>query len=176
MRTKTLCAITGALCLVFAACSKLPEMTLEEIEQYSQNLNNQLIQNTRTKPWKGESFKAGNIGGIWYDTILSDPKTFNQLIAQRDGTSASIIGMTLEALSDYDMTAREWKPRAAFYRIETDEGKFIALLPVYDEAEEIELMKRLGDPTSTLCQCLWYLMETKIKRHSVESVTETEFE
>jgi SecD/SecF fusion protein len=23
---------------------------------------------------------------------------------------------------------------------------------------------------------LWYLMETKIKRHSVESVTETEFE
>ena len=123
MRTKTLCAITGALCLVFAACSKLPEMTLEEIEQYSQNLNNQLIQNTRTKPWKGENFKAGNIGGIWYDTILSDPKTFNQLIAQRDGTSASIIGMTLEALSDYDMTAREWKPRAAFYRIETDEEK-----------------------------------------------------
>ena len=30
-----------------------------------------------------------------------------------------------------------------------------------DEAEEIELMKKLGDPTSTLCQCLWYLMENR---------------
>ena len=121
MKTKTICAAAGLFCFLFASCSKIPEMTLEEIELYSQNLNNQLIEKTVTKPWKGESFKAGNIGGIWYDTILSDPKTFNQLIAERDGTSASIIGMTLEYLSDYDMTAREWKPRAAYYKIETDE-------------------------------------------------------
>ena len=32
----------------------------------------------------------------------------------------------------------------------------------YDEEEEKELMKRIGDPSTTLCQCLWYLME---KRH-----------
>jgi hypothetical protein len=38
---------------------------------------------------------------------------------------------------------------------------FHAYISVYDEAEEIELMKRLGDPTSTLCQCLWYLMENR---------------
>ncbi len=31
----------------------------------------------------------------------------------------------------------------------------------YDENEEIELVKRLGDPTTTLCQCLWYLMENR---------------
>ena len=121
MRVKTLLAATGFLCLLFASCSKLPEMTLEEIEEYSQNLNAQLIEKTVSKPWKGEEFKAGNVGGIWYDTILSDPKTFNQLIAERDGTSNSIVNMTLDYLSDYDMYTREWKPHAAFYKIETDE-------------------------------------------------------
>lgn len=31
----------------------------------------------------------------------------------------------------------------------------------FDEDEEIELTKRLGDPRTTLCQCLWYLMEKR---------------
>ena len=57
MRTKTLCAITGALCLVFAACSKLPEMTLEEIQLHSQNLNESLFQKTISKPWTGGEYK-----------------------------------------------------------------------------------------------------------------------
>ena len=117
MRAKTLFAAAGILCLVLASCSKLPEMTLEEIEAYSQNLNTELIQKTVSKPWKGESFKDGKVGGTWYDTILSDPKTFNQLIAERDGTSASIVSMTLEYLIDYDMTAREWKAKGASYTI-----------------------------------------------------------
>lgn len=121
MRAKTLFAAAGILCLLLASCSKLPEMTLEEIEAYSQNLNTELIQKTVSKPWNGESFKDGKVGGTWYDTILSDPKTFNQLIAERDGTSASIVSMTLEYLIDYDMTAREWKPKGASYTIETDE-------------------------------------------------------
>ena len=39
---------------------------------------------------------------------------------------------------------------------------FYNSLSNYDEEEEKELMKRLGDPSTTLCQCIWYLME---KRH-----------
>ena len=31
----------------------------------------------------------------------------------------------------------------------------------YDTNEEIELVKRLSDPTTTLCQCLWFLMERR---------------
>lgn len=31
----------------------------------------------------------------------------------------------------------------------------------YDEDEEIELIKKLGDPTTTLCNCLWFLMENR---------------
>lgn len=34
-------------------------------------------------------------------------------------------------------------------------------LLTYDENEEVELVKRLADPTTTLCQCLWYLMENR---------------
>ena len=97
-------------------------MTLEEIEMHAQNLNEQLIQNTVTKPWPGGTYKTGKVGGIWYDTILSDPKTFNQLIAQRDSTSAGIVSMTLDALVDYDMTLRAWQPKVAFFEIETDEA------------------------------------------------------
>ena len=123
MRAKFLFASLGMLCLMMTSCSKLPEMTLEEIELHSQNLNDALIQQTLSKPWTGGGYKAGNVGGIWYDTILSDPKTFNQLIADRDGTSASIVSMTLEFLIDYDRLKREWTPSAASYRIETDEEK-----------------------------------------------------
>ncbi|MCR4953730.1 MAG: ABC transporter substrate-binding protein [Treponema sp.] len=103
------------------SCSKVPEMSLEEIEAYTQNLDLQLTQNTISKPWTGGELKPGKVGGIWYDTILSDPKTFNQLIAQRDGSSVGIVSMTLDALVDYDATLREWKPQVAFYEIETDE-------------------------------------------------------
>lgn len=35
-------------------------------------------------------------------------------------------------------------------------------ISAYDENEEIELVKKLADPTSTLCQCLWFLMENRI--------------
>lgn len=36
---------------------------------------------------------------------------------------------------------------------------FSETLRAYDEDTEIELVKRLGDPTQSLCNCLWFLME-----------------
>lgn len=107
---------------LLASCTKVPEMSLAEIESYTQNLDLQLTQNTISKPWTGKGYKAGKVGGIWYDTILSDPKTFNQLIAQRDGSSAGIVSMTLDSLVDYDPVLHEWTARVAFYEIETDES------------------------------------------------------
>lgn len=38
---------------------------------------------------------------------------------------------------------------------------FNAHISEYDENEEIELIQKLGDPTTTLCQCLWFLMENR---------------
>lgn len=98
-------------------------MTLAEIEQYTKFSDSAFIEKTLRKPWKAEVQKIGKVGGIWYDSILSDPKTFNQLIAERDGESNAIISETLDYLVDYDAYLREWKPRLAFFEIETDEKK-----------------------------------------------------
>lgn len=38
---------------------------------------------------------------------------------------------------------------------------FLDYIRAYDEKEELELVRRLSDPTTTLCQCLWYLMENR---------------
>lgn len=38
---------------------------------------------------------------------------------------------------------------------------FSKQLACYDVDEEIELMKLLGDPTKTLCDCIWFLMENR---------------
>lgn len=38
---------------------------------------------------------------------------------------------------------------------------FYKQLASYDEQEEIELMKMIGDPTKSLCECLWLLMQNR---------------
>ena len=78
-------------------------MTLLEIEEYLRSSNSQLIRSSVSKPWKNQKIVPGKVKGIWYDTILADPKTFNQLIAERDGSSAAILDNVLDCLVDYDM-------------------------------------------------------------------------
>lgn len=105
--------------LIFSSCS-YKEMTLSEIEDYIRSSNSELIKNSVSKPWKNQPLEKGKVGGIWYDTILSDPKTFNQLIAERDGSSAAILDNVLDYLVDYDMETKTWTGRVADYEIETD--------------------------------------------------------
>lgn len=102
---------------------KTPEMTLEEIEDYRSHAGEHLLERTKYKPYTGQSFAAGKEGGVWNDAILSDPKTFNHLIAERDGSSSALIEQTLEFLVDYDPIKKEWIPKGAFFEIETDEEK-----------------------------------------------------
>jgi len=98
-------------------------MTLEEIEAYTRKMENELVSKTVTKPWKGGEHKDGKLGGVWNDTILADPKTFNQVIAERDGASNSIISNTLEYLFDYDPFEKQWTPRACSYELISDSAK-----------------------------------------------------
>ncbi|MBQ1972159.1 MAG: ABC transporter substrate-binding protein, partial [Treponema sp.] len=107
----------------FVSCVKVPEMTLAEIEAITQKSNDELVKNTVSKPWNSNEFVPGSLGGTWHDVILSDPKTFNQLIAERDGESAGIINVTLDYLVDYDASSRQWKPHCAFYDIEINKEK-----------------------------------------------------
>ena len=122
---RSLAALFG-FSLVFTSmicgCSKTEEMELSDIEN---NVSDDLalIQKTVTKKWTGGDFVDGKVGGVWNDTIINDPKTFNQLIAERDGQSSGIIGHTLDYLSDYEPATREWKGRIANFEIETDEEK-----------------------------------------------------
>ena len=106
--------------VIFAGCRKTEEMYLSEIESLLEKGDSVLIEKTQTKPYNGEKFKSGKRGGIWLDTLLSDPKTFNQHIAERDGTSKAIIDLTLDYALEYDPVLRKWKSHCADAEIETD--------------------------------------------------------
>lgn len=113
-----------ACALAFLSCGqKTPEMTLEEIEDYRAHAGQHLLERTQYKPYGGQDFVAGKEGGIWNDSILADPKTFNHLIAERDGSSSALMEMISEWLVDYDPIKKEWIPKAAFFEVETDEEK-----------------------------------------------------
>ncbi len=108
-----------ALAVLFS-CARTEEMTLAEIQALTEQGDRSLLEKSVSKPWDGGSYVAGRLGGTWQDTILSDPKTFNQLIAERDGSSSAIVSLMLDYLVDYDATLRTWTPRLAFFEIETD--------------------------------------------------------
>nr|MCR4790586.1 hypothetical protein [Treponemataceae bacterium] len=98
---------------MFSACSKVPEMTLEEIEELVSSQSNFIESNTISKPWKGESFVDGKIGGTWHTSITADPKSFNLLIAERDGATNSVLSYLYDSLFDYNSVTKEWKGRLA---------------------------------------------------------------
>ena len=110
--------------MLFFSCTKVPEMTLEEIDDAISRSTGDFFTATVSKPWDGGgSIRSGNAGGVWYDTIMGDPKTFNQLIGERDGQSNGIISMTQDSLMDYDFVKGEWIPRLAFFELVPDEEK-----------------------------------------------------
>lgn len=110
---------------MFISCHKQEDLTLEQIDELIKNLDSQLIENTISRPYKNQKYENGLAGGVWNDTILSDPKTFNQLIAERDGASSELINNTVDYLLNYDPVERQWKGRMADYEIETDVEKDI---------------------------------------------------
>lgn len=111
--------------LVLTSCSNTRDMTLEEIKEYVRASESEFLRNSVSKPWNNNSYVPGKVCGVWNDFISDDPKTFNQLIAERDGESAGIIDNTLDCLVDYDMETKKWFPRLASFEIETDEEKDI---------------------------------------------------
>lgn len=123
MKRKILAFVFILGVFVFSACRKTREMTLAEIEELAKNGNSALLEKTVSKPWTSQANKPGKLGGTWNGAIFSDPKTFNQLIGERDGESNAIISEMLDYLVDYDAFHREWKPHLAFFEIETDEKK-----------------------------------------------------
>jgi peptide/nickel transport system substrate-binding protein len=109
------------LIITLFACTKNQELSLEELEALSAEGLQELLEKTRTKPWRGEEFVPGMLGGTWNSSMIKDPKSFNHLIAERDAETAGILRMLTDFLIDYDVVSREWKPRCAFYEIIVNE-------------------------------------------------------
>lgn len=119
MRT-FLSVLLALISLISVSCKKYQDLTLAEIQELTASTDSKLIEQTQSKPYKGQEWQPGAVGGTWNTSILADPKTFNHLIAERDADSAAIIGMTTDYLVDYDMLTRQWIPHAASFEIETD--------------------------------------------------------
>ena len=80
-----------------------------------------LLERTAGKPYGGEDYVPGAVGGTWNSCVTSDPKSFNLLIAERDAETAGIAGAMHDALADYDTVKREWFPRLAYFEVKSGE-------------------------------------------------------
>lgn len=109
-------------CLVFlfSGCSLDKEYTREEIDSLIKAESGKILENSVSKPWEGESFEPETPGGVWYDVLSGDPKSFNLLIAEQDSATAGVVDSLYDYLVDYDYVAKKWVPRCAFFEIRED--------------------------------------------------------
>jgi peptide/nickel transport system substrate-binding protein len=104
------------------ACSR-DEMSLEEYNASATEGLAALLAKTVSKPYAGEDFVPGRLGGTWYSAITSDPKSFNHLIAEYDSATSAILSGTTDYLIDYNPLTREWEPQIASAEIKVYEDK-----------------------------------------------------
>jgi peptide/nickel transport system substrate-binding protein len=105
--------ITAFLCLFCLSCTKYEEFSIEEFEAFNAEGLEELLAKTVSKPWQGEDFLSGRLGGVWRMVMNEDPKSFNILIAEQDSSTNAVVRRMLDYLLDYDVVKREWVPNAA---------------------------------------------------------------
>ncbi|GHV96150.1 ABC transporter substrate-binding protein [Spirochaetia bacterium] len=105
--------IIAAILFAFSSCSKDEELSLEELEARNAEGLSEILAKTVSKPWQGEDFVPGRLGGTWNAVMHDDPKSFNLLIAEQDSSTAAVVNSMHDYLFDYDTVRREWKARAA---------------------------------------------------------------
>jgi len=118
---KQVCIFLLFAAVTLSSCSKNQEMSLEELEALSAEGLLELLAKTKTKPWRGEEFVPGRLGGTWNSSMIKDPKSFNHLIAERDAETAGIVRMLTDFLVRYDVVRREWKAHCASPQIIVNE-------------------------------------------------------
>jgi len=118
---KYICLILCFLCLFYAACEKQEELTLAQLETLNAEGLAELLSKTVSRPWRGEKFIPGKVGGTWLSVINDDPKSFNHQLAEYDAPTAAIVGYTTDYLLEYNSVSREWEPHVASARTVVDE-------------------------------------------------------
>ena len=119
IKSVLICVICG---FFFPSCYRAPEMTLSEIEAARAAGANDLIEKTVHRPNTTNAFVPGKVGGTYNDFIMGEPKSFNMLVAEKDGTTAGVVAPLVQYLADYDIVAREWKGHIADFEIQIDEA------------------------------------------------------
>jgi len=104
------------------SCVKHDELSIEDFEEITPQGLLELLAKTVSKPWRGESFIPGRIGGTWSAAMNSDPKSFNHLIAEQDSATAAVVERMTDYLLDYDVVKRQWVANIASPRIVIDEA------------------------------------------------------
>jgi peptide/nickel transport system substrate-binding protein len=110
----------SSFCLV--SCSGNEELSEEDIDALGLEGLDAILAKTVSKPWRGEEFVPGRLGGTWYGVINADPKSFNIQVSESDSPTRAVVGAMQDYLSDYDPVARQWKPRCASVEIAVDEN------------------------------------------------------
>jgi len=113
-------AAVAAFAALVWSCAPSEELTPDEIAFQQKAQKNELVNQTVRRPGGGE-YEKGKPGGVWNDSLVDDPKTFNPATS-KDGDSNSIIGNLLDSLLRYDPYKKIWEPEAASYEIKTDEA------------------------------------------------------
>lgn len=99
------------ICII--SCKKSNEMSLDEISIATTDGTAALLAKTISKPWQGEEYVPGAVGGVWNSSMIEDPKTFNLIISERDATTSSIMAHMHDYLVDYDYVKKEFVPNCA---------------------------------------------------------------
>lgn len=84
---------------------------------------------------------------------------------------------TLKRVEGVDARLLTFHPQyQSNFKYEPDEvyNSFRDYLASHDEDEEIKLMAMIGDPTKTLCECIWFLMENRNWKYPEKFNEETE--
>ncbi|MDR3130871.1 MAG: ABC transporter substrate-binding protein [Treponema sp.] len=125
MKKRCIPALAGvllALLLVsLVSCSGEEELSEEDIASLGTEGLETLLAKTESKPWRGEEFVPGRLGGTWNGVINADPKSFNIQISETDSATRGVVAAMQDYLYDYDRAARQWKPRCASAEIVADE-------------------------------------------------------
>jgi peptide/nickel transport system substrate-binding protein len=110
------------LCAFFVfSCFGGEELSLEEINAITGESIDYILARTVSKPWRGEDFIPGRMGGSWNDAVNADPKSFNDLIAEQDMPTQTVVTNMRDWLVNYDTVTRKWTPRCASFEVKTDE-------------------------------------------------------
>ncbi len=144
-----------AAVLLLSGCNKQEELSLEEIENYGTSGVAELLEKTKYRPWEGQKFAAGKSGGTWKDSITSDPKTFNLIVADGDGETTALLNFLTDYLIDYNHATKEWEPHIASARIE-----------VYEDSDTMDVFFTLRDDL----YWTYYGSDKKIKVTSDDAV------